>query len=107
MSAPRSTFGSSAYGGPGWSPREQGLADELGTVWTRCGIDSEYRRQRDNPLRDGSDEAFLSSLAIAWEPQGGFGIALSADNLTDDDYQQFPGTPAVGRQVSLSARYQW
>ena len=34
-------------------------------------------------------------------------LALTADNLTDDDYQQFPGTPAVGRQVSLSARYQW
>ncbi|MDJ0814109.1 MAG: TonB-dependent receptor [Woeseiaceae bacterium] len=70
-------------------------------------FDSEYRRQRDNPLRDGSDEAFLSSLAVAWEPAGGLGVALTADNLTDDDYQQFPGTPAVGRQVSLSVRYQW
>ena len=70
-------------------------------------FDSEYRRQRDNPLRAGSDEAFLSSLALAWEPPGGVGLALTADNLTDDDYQQFPGTPAVGRQVSLSARYQW
>ncbi len=70
-------------------------------------FDSEYRRQRDNPLRAGSDEAFLSSLALAWEPQNGFGVALTADNLTDDDYQQFPGTPAVGRQISLSARYQW
>ena len=70
-------------------------------------FDSEYRRQRDNPLRAGSDEAFLSSLALAWEPQSGIGVALTADNLTDDDYQQFPGTPAVGRQISLSARYQW
>lgn len=70
-------------------------------------FDSEYRRQRDNPLRDGSDEAFLSSLGLAWEPASGFGLALTADNLTDDDYQQFPGTPAVGRQLSLSARYQW
>ena len=70
-------------------------------------FDSEYRRQRDNPLRAGSDEALLSSLAIAWEPAIGFGLALAADNLTDDDYQQFPGTPAVGRQVSLSMRYQW
>ncbi len=70
-------------------------------------FDSEYRRQRNNPLRDGSDEAFLSSLAVAWEPQGGFGFALTADNLTDDDYQQFPGTPAVGRHISLSARYRW
>ena len=57
--------------------------------------------------RAGSDEALLASLSLAWEPQNGFGVALTADNLTDDDYQQFPGTPAVGRQVSLTARYQW
>jgi len=72
-------------------------------------IDNEYRRQESNPLRASSDTAFLVSASLAWEPpQGkGFGIALTADNLTDDDYQQFPGTPAVGRQVSLSARYGW
>lgn len=71
--------------------------------------DNEYRNQRDNPLRGSSDEAFLSSLALAWEPPGGsgFGFALTADNLTDDNYEQFPGTPAVGRQISLSAKYQW
>jgi hypothetical protein len=70
-------------------------------------FDSEYRRQRNNPLRAGSDEALLSALALAWQPASALGLALTADNLTDDDYQQFPGTPAVGRQVSLSARYQW
>jgi len=71
--------------------------------------DNEYRKQRDNPLRGSSGEAFLSSLALAWEPSGGsgFGFALTADNLTDDNYEQFPGTPAVGRQISLSAKYQW
>ena len=71
--------------------------------------DNEYRKQRDNPLRGSSDEAFLSSLALAWEPSGasGFGFALTADNLIDDNYEQFPGTPAVGRQISLSAKYQW
>lgn len=71
--------------------------------------DNEYRQQHDNPLRDGDDSAFLSSLALAWEPGGGspFGVALAADNLTDEEYQQFPGTPAVGRQVSLSATYAW
>jgi len=71
--------------------------------------DNEYRKQRDNPLRGSSDKAFLSSLTLAWAPgQGsGFGLALTADNLTDDNYEQFPGTPAVGRQISLSAKYQW
>jgi outer membrane cobalamin receptor len=71
--------------------------------------DNEYRQQRDNPLRDGDDSAFLSSVALAWQPAGnpGFGVALTADNLIDDEYQQFPGTPAVGRQISLSASYGW
>ena len=30
-----------------------------------------------------------------------------ADNLTDDEYEQFPGTPAVGRQLSLNVTYLW
>jgi hypothetical protein len=72
-------------------------------------VDNEYRKQESNPLRASSDNALLVSASLAWEPPEGrgFGIALTADNLTDDDYQQFPGTPAVGRQVSLSARYAW
>ncbi|MEM7406272.1 MAG: arginine deiminase family protein [Pseudomonadota bacterium] len=37
-----STFGTSAYGGDGWSPRTLSVAQELGTVWARCGIDSEW-----------------------------------------------------------------
>ncbi|MCP5156905.1 MAG: amidinotransferase [Ectothiorhodospiraceae bacterium] len=39
-----STFGTSAYGGPGWSPRIRSLAQEVGSVWGHCGIDSEWRR---------------------------------------------------------------
>jgi vitamin B12 transporter len=72
-------------------------------------FDNEVRRQEKNPLRTSSDTAYLASLALTWEPPDGKGFALelAADNLADDDYQQFPGTPAVGRQVSLSARYAW
>ena len=72
-------------------------------------FDNEYRVQRDNPLRTSSSETYLASLAIAWEPPGaqGFGAALTIDNLTDSDYQPFPGTPAMGRQFSLSASYAW
>jgi hypothetical protein len=72
-------------------------------------FDNELRRQEKNPLRTSSDTAYLASLALSWEPPDGkgLGLELAADNLTDDDYQQFPGTPAVGRQVSLSARYAW
>lgn len=72
-------------------------------------LDSEYRVQRDNPLRTSSGHALLVSASLAWEPPDGrgFGVALTADNLTDSDYQHFPGTPAAGRQVSLSVRYAW
>lgn len=72
-------------------------------------VDNEFRQQETNPLRASSDDAYTLSAAIAWESLNGrgFGLALSADNLTDNDYQQFPGTPAAGRQVSLSVRYDW
>jgi len=72
-------------------------------------LDNEYRVQEDNPLRTSTERTFHSSVAIAWEPDDGHGpgIALTADNLTNSDYQFFPGTPALGRQVSLSAGYNW
>lgn len=31
-----------AYGGPGWSPRSGALRDEIGGVWGRCGVASEW-----------------------------------------------------------------
>jgi vitamin B12 transporter len=93
------------------------FARQRATLALRCRFgdgfellfDNEYRLQEKNPLRSGSETAWLSSLALTWEPPDGrgFGFELAADNLTDDDFQQFPGTPAVGRQVSLSARYAW
>ncbi|MEM7669531.1 MAG: arginine deiminase family protein [Pseudomonadota bacterium] len=38
-----STFGTSAYGGAGWSPRTASHAAEMGALW-HGGIDSEWRR---------------------------------------------------------------
>jgi arginine deiminase len=32
----------SAYGGPGWSPRKDSMRDEIGTIWSSCGINSEW-----------------------------------------------------------------
>jgi arginine deiminase len=32
-----------AYGGPGWQPRGTSLRQELGTHWSPCGMDSEWR----------------------------------------------------------------
>ena len=41
---PRSSFGAAAFGGDGWSPRLAAHGDEIGSIWTACGIDSEWRR---------------------------------------------------------------
>ncbi len=39
-------FDAAAYGGPGWSPRSTSLREEIGSVWGRCGVASEYTRLR-------------------------------------------------------------
>lgn len=72
-------------------------------------LDNEYRQQEENALRGSSDNALLVSAALAWKSnrRRGLGAVLAVDNLGDDDYQQFPGTPAAGRQLSLSMRYDW
>ena len=72
-------------------------------------LDNEYRRQEENPLRVGDDQAFLASMTLAWNGDAtrGFSVALVADNLTDSEFQPFPGTPAAGRQISILAGYIW
>lgn len=40
------SYGTAAYGGDGWSPRTQSHEQEMGSLWTRCGIDTEWQ-----PLR--------------------------------------------------------
>ena len=72
-------------------------------------LDNEYRRQERNPLRSGDDNTFLAALALHWnrDAGSGFGAALTVDNLTDSEFQPFPGTPAYGRHYSLSASYRW
>ena len=72
-------------------------------------LDNEYRSQEDNPLRVGDDSTYLASASLVWnaEAKGGFSVTLVADNLTDSEFQPFPGTPAAGRQYSLNASYTW
>ena len=72
-------------------------------------LDNEYRSQEDNPLRVGDDSTYLASASLVWNSgtRTGFSAMLVADNLTDGEFQPFPGTPAAGRQFSLSASYTW
>lgn len=36
-------FQRAAYGGPGWSPRMASHAREIGSIWQKCGLDSEWK----------------------------------------------------------------
>lgn len=71
--------------------------------------DNEFRRQQENPLRNSKDTAWLTSLSLNWRPDAVQGLRLSlvADNLGDDDFEEFPGTPAARRQYSLGMGYEW
>jgi outer membrane cobalamin receptor len=70
-------------------------------------LDNEYRSQEDNPLRVGDDSTYKASASLRWASPERFGAALVVDNVTDSEYQPFPGTPASGRQLSLSVTYGW
>ncbi len=71
-------------------------------------VDNEYRAQEDNPLRAGDDSTYLASASLQWSSGSDrFAAALVVDNATDSEYQPFPGTPASGRQISLSGSYSW
>ncbi|MEE4219412.1 MAG: TonB-dependent receptor [Xanthomonadales bacterium] len=72
-------------------------------------LDNEYRVQQANTLRTSGDRAYMASLSVGWQPQSfqDFSLMLIADNLTDSDFQEFPGTPPMGRQVSLGLGLNW
>jgi hypothetical protein len=71
-------------------------------------LDNEYRRQEENPLRVGDDSSYLASASLSWTAAtAGLSVAFVADNLTDSEFQPFPGTPAAGRQYSVSVSYDW
>ncbi len=72
-------------------------------------LDNEYRRQQHNPLRSGSGSAYRASMSVVWRSlrANGLDFTLIVDNVTDSDFQPFPGTPAAGRQLSASVAYGW
>lgn len=72
-------------------------------------LDNEYRKQQENALRSGSDKAYLGAVSLNWQTPMAQNLSLSLviDNLSDEDFQEFPGTPAAGRQFSLNAALDW
>ena len=72
-------------------------------------FDNEYRVQENNPLRNSDRKAWLASISASWQlpTDTDLRIELVADNLTDSDFEEFPGTPAYGRQLSLALGLGW
>jgi len=70
-------------------------------------LDAEWRQQADNPLRQSSDSALIAAASLTWSLSEALSCAVIIDNLTDADFEFFPGTPAVGRQGSVSLSYQF
>ncbi|NND64657.1 MAG: TonB-dependent receptor, partial [Gammaproteobacteria bacterium] len=69
----------------------------------------ELRSQAANALRGSSDDAYNAALSVDWRPRIGSDLTINGtiDNLTNSNFEEFPGTPASRRQVSLTARYLW
>lgn len=77
----------SAFGGPGWRPRTHSMREELGTLWARCGVGSEFA-----PLR----------AVLLHRPGAELDVA-------DPDAAQMLARPDVGRAAAqhddLAAAY--
>lgn len=72
-------------------------------------IDNEYRQQRENVLRESSETGLFTHLGIYYAVPEVEGLELNAsvENLWEDDFQEVPGVPGRGRQLSFGARYGW
>jgi len=86
----------------------------LGAIWTPCEavqvrIDNEWRSQEDNALRGSDNEALFTHIGVSvFPPQvDGLELFVAVDNAWDDDYEEVPGTPGRGDQVSVGATYRW
>lgn len=70
-------------------------------------IDQEWRSQEENPLRNGRDSGWFGQLGATWKPMADtpLRLALRVNNLWDIAFEEVPGVPGAGRQVSLMAEY--
>ena len=86
----------------------------LGVIWrptdiVEVRVDNEWRKQEENILRNGDDDALFTHLSLTISPSQfkGLDIALAADNLWDESFEEVPGTPGRGEQYTISATYNW
>lgn len=75
----------------------------------KCRLEAEWRRHPPNPLRQQGDEAMRLHAEISWREWLGtqWDLLLRGNNLTRDDFQNLPGTPAPGREVMVTFARRW
>ncbi len=86
----------------------------LGAIWTpndvvQVRLDNEWRAQADNPARTSGSKALYTNISLSIFPPKHDNLEFFAtlDNAWDEDYQEVPGTPGRGDQVSCGATYRW
>jgi outer membrane receptor protein involved in Fe transport len=86
----------------------------LGTIWRPTNIievriDNEWRENEENSLRDGSNSALFTNLALSvYPPQiEALELFFAIDNAWDDDFEDVPGTSGRGDQYSAGMTYRW
>jgi vitamin B12 transporter len=86
----------------------------LGVIWrpgdmVEVRVDNEWRKQEENTLRNGDDDALFTHLTLKISPSRfkGLDIILAVDNLWDESFEEIPGTPGRGEQYTISATYHW
>jgi hypothetical protein len=86
----------------------------LGLIWrptdiVEIRIDNEWRKQEENILRNGDDDALFTHFTLKVSPSQfkGVEITFAADNPWDESFEEVPGTPGRGEQYTVSATYRW
>jgi vitamin B12 transporter len=86
----------------------------LGVIWrpadmVEVRVDNEWRKQEENMLRNGDEDALFTHLTLKISPSQftGLDIMLAVDNLWDESFEEIPGTPGRGEQYTISAAYHW
>tara|TARA_R110002153_G_scaffold2340_4_gene11476 strand:- start:17066 stop:18925 length:1860 start_codon:yes stop_codon:yes gene_type:complete len=86
----------------------------LGAIWhpsdiVEIRVDNEWRKQQENILRNGDEDALFTHLTLKVSPSQipGLDIILAADNLWGESFEEIPGTPGRGEQYTVTVTYHW
>lgn len=77
--------------------------------WLGFRTDTEWRRQRENLLRESGDTAWLTDAAVRLRTDRlpGAALWLGVWNLWDDDFEEVPGVPREGRTLFANLTYRF